>query len=122
MMQVVSRAKLNDDGWQFVFNTNESAQVLTNKKHIKKWGQEAEVVMKTVPKNPLKFDFSESTIAAIFQRYRIDCQKNVVQIDTEQYSSTGTLLLKSNAYGPNAVQSVLPASTGSLAYKLGCEE
>jgi hypothetical protein len=121
MMKITSVEKMKDLGWQFAFNTSDGNQVFTNKKYVRKWEKSAEVTLKTVVKNSLKLDHLEFAVDAIFQRYRIECQTNTVQIDSEQYSSSNLMLVKSNAYGPNAVQAVSPNSTGSLAVALGCE-
>jgi hypothetical protein len=121
LQPIVPSDKFESSDWVFAFNTNESDQVFFNKALVRKYGSYSDVALKTVFKTHKRVDYSEKPTAYLLQRFRLDCPKKLVSIDSESLSSELILTGKSVAYGSGEFQQIKEGTTGDLAYDLGCK-
>ena len=120
IVPLVSKSELNNNDWIFAFNNNFNSKIYINPNLTKRYLKTPEVVTKLVFSEPLKSPYYEGASNFVIQRFKIDCDAKITDLDQEFWSDDLKLMAKLTAYARTSKQPIQADSIGSLAFKEAC--
>ncbi len=120
IVPLVSKSELNNNDWIFAFNNNFNSKIYINPNLTKRYLKTPEVVTKLVFSEPLKSPYYEGASNFVIQRFKVDCDAKITDLDQEFWSDDLKLMAKLTAYARTSKQPIQADSIASLAFKEAC--